>query len=86
MLDRSAVARQLHEFVCTELLRRPPESISLNDALVSGGYLDSFALAQLGVFIEEAFGVALDDAELARPEFDSLDEMVDLILRSRGGE
>jgi len=84
MLDRAAVARQLREYVCRELLRRPPESIGPYDRLVSGGYIDSFGLAQLGLFIEEAFGVALDDADLARPEFDSLNEIADLVLQ-RGG-
>lgn len=85
MLDRTRLLAQLRQYVCAELLRRPPESIGPDDPLVSGGYLDSFSLAQLGLFIEETFGVVLDDADLSRPEFDSLRQIADLVGRRSTG-
>lgn len=48
---------------------------------MSGGFVDSFSLARIGVFVEEAFGLSLPDSALGDREFDTLNQMVEVILR-----
>jgi acyl carrier protein len=47
--------------------------------LISSGLIDSFHLVDLALFIEEKFGVRIDDAELNKDTFDTLDQLVALI-------
>jgi acyl carrier protein len=43
--------------------------------------IDSFCLAHLGVFIESAFGVYVPDSELTVENMDTLDQIVNRVLR-----
>ena len=48
-------------------------------ALISNGMIDSFHLVDLAIYIEEHFGVKIDDSELNKDTFDTLDQLVTLI-------
>jgi acyl carrier protein len=41
--------------------------------------IDSFSLVDLAMFVEETFGVRIDDTELNADTFDSLTQLADLI-------
>ena len=43
--------------------------------------MDSFALAELGVFIESEFDLYIPDPELTVDQMDTLDEIVSRVLR-----
>lgn len=74
---------RLRDFVRSELLREPDYPLAADEPLITGGLIDSFSLAQIGVFVEDAFGVYLPDTDLTVANMDTIEWMVTCILRAR---
>jgi acyl carrier protein len=70
---------KLAEYLAKEILRQPGRVIQPAEALLSSGLIDSFHLVDLALFVEDNFGVHIDDSELNASTFDSLDQLVALI-------
>jgi len=81
--DAREIRDRLRDFVRVELLRRPGYPLADDEPLVTGGFIDSFALARVGVFVEDAFGVYLPDTDLTVANMDTIDRMVTCILKAR---
>ena len=69
----------LAKHIAAEFLRQPDRVIDPNEALLSTGLIDSFHLVDLGLFVEDTFGVRIDDSELNASTFDTLIQLVALI-------
>jgi len=76
---------KLVEFIATEILKDPGRNILDDEALISSGLIDSFSLVDLALFIEDHFGVRLDDAELTADVFDTLAELEAVITSRKEG-
>ena len=70
---------KLTEYLAKEILRQPNRIIQPEEALLSSGLIDSFHLVDLALFVEDNFGVHIDDSELNASTFDSLDGLIALI-------
>lgn len=70
---------KLEQYISTELLKAPDKNIQPDEPLISGGMIDSFSLVDLALYIEETFGVRVDDTELNADTFDTLNELATLI-------
>jgi acyl carrier protein len=60
-------------------LKQPSKIISPDEPLLSSGLIDSFHLVDLALFVEDNFGVRIDDSELNSSTFDTLNQLVALI-------
>ncbi len=80
MLDPEDVKNRLRAFVCAELIRNPAYALRDDEPLVTGGLIDSFAIAQIGVFVEKAFGVYVPDTDLTVENMDDLVRMTNCVL------
>jgi acyl carrier protein len=69
----------LVDYIRMQVLRRPKYNLGNDDALISSGLIDSFHLVDLAVFIEEQFGVRIDDTELNAGTFDTIVQLSALI-------
>ena len=69
----------LNGYLKTEILKQPNRVIQPGEALLSSGLIDSFHLVDLALYIEDNFGVHIDDSELNASTFDSLEGLVALI-------
>jgi acyl carrier protein len=69
----------LAEYIRTQVLKRPKYNLGSDDALISSGLIDSFHLVDLAVFVEEQFGVRIDDTELNASTFDTIAQLRALI-------
>ena len=78
-MDSQAIRKTLRDFICTELLRKPDYALDDNEPLITGGLIDSFSLAHIGVFIEDEFGVYIPDPDLTVANMDTLNQMVNRI-------
>ena len=67
------------KFIAEKILKQPNKVISPNEALISSGLIDSFSLMDLALFIEDTFGVRIEDTELNAETFDNLDQLAALI-------
>ncbi|MGE5221008.1 MAG: acyl carrier protein, partial [Omnitrophica WOR_2 bacterium] len=72
----------LSQYITTQILKQPKRQIAADEALISGGLVDSFSLVDLALYVEDTFGVHLDDTELNAESFDTLTQLAALI-RSR---
>jgi acyl carrier protein len=70
---------QLEQFISSKILKQPNRKIDSGEALISGGLIDSFSLMDLALFVEDTFGVRIQDTELNAQTFDSLDQLAALI-------
>lgn len=82
MRAEGEIRERLRDFIRAEILERPDYSLGNDEPLITGGLMDSFALASLAVFIEKELGVRLPDAAFTVEDMDTLDLMVARVLKS----
>jgi acyl carrier protein len=70
---------RLTEYLAKDILRQPGRVIQPDEALLTSGLIDSFHLVDLALFVEDAFGVRIDDSELNASTFDTLEGLIALI-------
>lgn len=66
-------------FIAEKILKQPGKTIAADEALISSGLIDSFSLMDLALFIEDTFGVRIEDTELNANTFDNLEQLASLI-------
>ena len=75
----SDVIQQLSAFIRTSILKQPNRVIEPAEPLISSGVIDSFSLMDLALFVEDTFGVRIEDTELNAETFDNLTQLASLI-------
>ena len=75
----SEMIATLSAFITKEILKQPKRSIRADEALISSGMIDSFSLVDLSLFVENTFGVRIEDTELNAESFDTLSQLSTLI-------
>lgn len=79
-MDKKEIVAKLTGFITTELLQNPEYPLKADEVLFSNGTIDSFAIAQIGVFIETEFNLYIPDSELTVENMDSVSQMADSII------
>jgi acyl carrier protein len=74
---------QLENFIATQILKQPDRKIAAEEPLLSSGLIDSFSLMDLALYVEDTFGVRIEDTELNANTFDTLDQLSALIESRR---
>jgi acyl carrier protein len=69
----------LERFIATQILKQPNRTIALEEPLLSSGLIDSFSLMDLALYVEDTFGVRIEDTELNADTFDTLNQLSALI-------
>jgi len=75
----SGTIPQLSNFIATKILKQPNRQINPDEKLISSGLIDSFNLMDLALFVEDTFGVRIEDTELNAETFDTLTQLDSLI-------
>jgi acyl carrier protein len=70
---------ELRKYITADLMRDASYQLGDDEALISGGLIDSFSLVELQLFIEQKFGVFIDDTELTTDNIDNLNDIVALV-------
>jgi len=74
-MNEGDIAGRLRSFILTDLLRNPHYPLQDNEPLITGGLLDSFAIAQIGVWAEKEFGVYIPDSDMTHENMDTVQQM-----------
>ena len=74
---------QISNFISTSILKQPNRTIAADEQLISSGLIDSFSLMDLALFVEDTFGVRIEDTELNAETFDNLTQLAALIESRR---
>lgn len=77
------IISKLESFIATQILKQPNRRILPQEALISSGLIDSFNLMDLALFVEDTFGVRIEDTELNANTFDNLTQLAALIESRR---
>jgi acyl carrier protein len=73
----------IEKYIVTQILKQPSRKIMVEEPLISSGLIDSFSLMDLALFVEDTFGVRIEDTELNAGTFDNLTQLASLIESRR---
>ncbi len=73
------IINPIAKFIAEKILKQPNKIISADESLISSGLIDSFSLMDLALFIEDTFGIRVEDTELNAETFDNLNQLAALI-------
>ncbi|GIK09344.1 MAG: hypothetical protein JETCAE02_17110 [Anaerolineaceae bacterium] len=79
-MDRNEALQKIRAFTLKELLKNPDYPLKDDEPLFSSGLIDSFAMAQVGVFIETEFDLYIPDPELTVENMDTVALIADKVL------
>jgi len=73
------IEKRIKEFIVKSILKQPSRTLNSSEPLISSGLIDSFSLVDLAVYVEDEFGVHIDDSELNSDTFDTMAQLIELI-------
>ena len=73
------ITSEIEKYIATQILKQPNRKIATEEPLISSGLIDSFSLMDLALFVEDTFGVRIDDTELNANTFDNLTQLTSLV-------
>jgi acyl carrier protein len=79
-MDQDEIKAKLRKFICAEILNNAEYALKDDEALITSGLMDSFSLAQVGVFVELEFNVYIPDPELTVDRMNTINDMSARIL------
>ncbi len=85
MNEEQTIREKLRTFITRELIRDESYNLRDDEGIVTGGLMDSFSLAEFGVYVEDEFNIYIPDSDLTVENLDTLNQMVARILRDLGG-
>ncbi len=62
-----------------------PAAISLDHSLLDSGLLDSTEVFEVVTFLEERFGIRVEDDEIVPDHFETVRKLVSFVRSKRGG-
>ena len=80
-MDEKTVHDKLRTFILNDLIRDPKYDLADDEGIITEGMIDSFSLAQIGVFAEQEFNVYIPDPDLTVAKMNTLSQMVARIMR-----
>ena len=80
VLIESALAQQeIKTFITTILIHNPDYPLADDEALITSGLIDPMDLGKLTAFIEETFGVLIEEEEFTTEHIDTLQEITTIV-------
>ena len=80
-MNEQEIRSRLRDFITRDLIRDEEYELAGDEGIITGGLMDSFALAEFAVYVEGEFDVYVPDADLTVEKMDTLDQMVARVLR-----
>jgi acyl carrier protein len=80
-----SVTNKLRAYVLdTYLFTSDENALGNDDSFLDKGIIDSTGILELVMFLEEQFGVKVDDSELLPENFDSINRLAQFVARKTG--
>jgi acyl carrier protein len=77
------IISQLEQHIARDVLKQPGRRIAADEPIITSGLVSSFQLVDIALYVEDAFGVHIDDTELNSEFFDTLEQLAELIATRR---
>lgn len=82
---KDKISANIETYLCEQILQQPDREIHWDEPLISSGLIDSFSLVDMALYVEDTFGVIIDDIDLNTEKFNTINELTILILERQGG-
>lgn len=76
--------RQIREFVTTNFYVSDPASLEDGTSLLERGIIDSTGVLEVISYLEETFGITVEDKEILPDNLDSIERISAFVGRKRG--
>ena len=83
-MEEIEIKEKLKKFICTEIMNDADYPLKFDEPLITSGLIDSFSLAQVGVFVEIEFQIYSPDPELTVDNMNTIDAMAARIKEKMG--
>lgn len=84
-MDKSQIIARLRDFVEENFLYMRPDFELRNDqSLMGNGIVDSMGVMEMIQFLEEEFGVEVDDADITEENLGSVDAIAEFVAARKG--
>jgi acyl carrier protein len=83
VMERDDIKGDVRGFIESNFLFGGSASLGDADSLIEGGVIDSTGVIEVISFLEEKFGVAIDDSDLVADNFDSIEKIAKFVAARR---
>lgn len=80
-MDIEEIKKLIFEYVVSEYLDEEDAEITYETPLISSGYVDSFSMVSLLVFLERKFKIRIPPTKATTEAFDNINKIVDLVIQ-----
>jgi acyl carrier protein len=80
-MDEQTIRQKLRTYITRELIRDAGYELADDEGIITAGLMDSFALAELAVYIENEMNVYIPDPDLTVAKMDTLNQIVGRVLK-----
>lgn len=77
------IQEQVRAFVTTNFYVANPTALDNNASLLDQGIIDSTGVLEVIFFIEETFGITVEDSEMLPENLDSIDRIASFVARKK---
>lgn len=85
-LNKIAIKEKVKDFIINNFLLGSDENnLSDSDSFLEKGIVDSTGILELVSFVQEAFDIKIEDAELVPDNLDSLNNLEAFIIKKKQG-
>jgi acyl carrier protein len=78
-MDAEKIAENIERFIEENVVFEQEAKPSRDQALLESGVIDSTSILELVAFLEEAFGITIEDEELLPANLDSIDKITSFV-------
>jgi len=78
------IKEQIRDFVTTNFYVADPASLEDSASLLDQGIIDSTGVLEVIFFIEETFGIKVEDSEMLPDNLDSIEKISNFVVRKKG--
>ncbi len=77
------IKEQVRTFVTSNFYVADPTTLEDKDSLLDRGIIDSTGVLEVIFFIEETFGIAVEDSEMLPENLDSIERISNFVVRKK---
>jgi acyl carrier protein len=78
------IKKQVRAFVTSNFYVADPAALEEGASLLDGGIVDSTGMLEVISFIEDTFGITVEDSEMLPDNLDSIERIANFIARKKG--
>lgn len=80
-MTENEIREKIRAYILKSFVRDESYPLADDDGIITGGLMDSMALAELAVYIEKEFNIYIPDPDLTVAKMDTLNQMVARVMQ-----